>query len=75
MLLVVAALAMGVGAEQYVGETIGSLHINHRASLRIARQEQAAGIGQVAEALAHLDRVTQQNAALVQQMAAAAASL
>ena len=58
MLLVVAALAMGVGAEQYVGETIGSLHINHRASLRIARQEQAAGIGKSVPVKSELPALT-----------------
>ena len=58
MLLVVAALAMGVGAEQYVGETIGSLHINHRAILRIARQEQAAGIGKSVPVKSELPALT-----------------
>ena len=37
--------------------------------------EQSHGIGQVGEAVAHLDQVTQQNAALVEQSAAAAESL
>ena len=40
-----------------------------------ASQQQAGGIGQVGEAVSHLDSVTQQNAALVEQSAAAAASL
>ncbi|MEE9476725.1 MAG: hypothetical protein V3V71_08735, partial [Roseateles sp.] len=40
-----------------------------------ATQEQTTGIGQVSEAIAQLDRVTQQNAALVEQAAAAADSL
>ena len=40
-----------------------------------ASQEQASGIGQVGEAVSQLDSVTQQNAALVEQSAAAAESL
>ena len=38
-------------------------------------QEQATGIGQVGDAVAQLDQVTQQNAALVEQSAATTASL
>jgi methyl-accepting chemotaxis protein-1 (serine sensor receptor) len=37
--------------------------------------EQSSGIGQVNQAVTEMDRVTQQNAALVEQIAAAAASL
>jgi methyl-accepting chemotaxis protein-1 (serine sensor receptor) len=40
-----------------------------------ASNEQAAGVGQVGEAVQNMDQVTQQNAALVEQMAAAASSL
>jgi methyl-accepting chemotaxis protein-1 (serine sensor receptor) len=40
-----------------------------------ASQEQTAGIGQVNQAVSEMDAVTQQNAALVEQSAAAAASL
>ena len=40
-----------------------------------ATQEQTAGIGQINEAVTQLDTVTQQNAALVEQSAAAADSL
>jgi methyl-accepting chemotaxis protein len=40
-----------------------------------ATQEQTAGIGQVSTAVAQLDQVTQQNAALVEESAAAAESL
>ncbi len=40
-----------------------------------ASQEQSQGIGQVGEAMTQLDRMTQQNAALVEQSAAAAESL
>lgn len=40
-----------------------------------ASNEQSAGVTQVGEALTQLDRVTQQNAALVEEMSAAAGSL
>ncbi|HRO83151.1 MAG TPA: methyl-accepting chemotaxis protein, partial [Alicycliphilus denitrificans] len=40
-----------------------------------ASQEQANGVAQVGEAVAALDQTTQQNAALVEQMAAAADGL
>lgn len=45
------------------------------AEITAASQEQSQGIGQVNEAVAQMDRVTQQNAALVEEAAAAAASL
>ena len=40
-----------------------------------ASNEQATGVAQVGEAVTEMDRTTQQNAALVEQMAAAASSL
>ena len=40
-----------------------------------ASSEQSAGVGQVGEAVTQMDQATQQNAALVEEMAAAAASL
>jgi aerotaxis receptor len=40
-----------------------------------ATQEQSRGIGQVNQAVVHIDDITQQNAALVEQAAAAAGSL
>lgn len=40
-----------------------------------ASSEQSAGVGQVGEAVIQMDQATQQNAALVEQMAAAASSL
>jgi hypothetical protein len=40
-----------------------------------ASREQVAGIGQVNDAVTQMDGVTQQNAALVEQSAAAAAAL
>jgi methyl-accepting chemotaxis protein-1 (serine sensor receptor) len=52
---------------QHVSQMIGE--ISH------AAVEQSGGIGQVGQAVADLDRVTQQNAALVEESAAAAESL
>ncbi|HEU4844394.1 MAG TPA: methyl-accepting chemotaxis protein [Burkholderiaceae bacterium] len=43
--------------------------------ISIASREQSIGVDQVNAAIAHLDQVTQQNAALVEEAAAAAASL
>ena len=40
-----------------------------------ASNEQALGVAQVGEAVKQMDEVTQQNAALVEEMAAAASSL
>lgn len=40
-----------------------------------ATNEQASGVSQVGEAIAQMDQVTQQNAALVEQMAASASAL
>ena len=40
-----------------------------------ASAEQANGVSQIGEAVTHMDQATQQNAALVEQMAAAASSL
>jgi aerotaxis receptor len=45
------------------------------AQISSATSEQSTGISQVGQAVAHLDQVTQQNAALVEQSAAAASSL
>ena len=43
--------------------------------IRTASSEQALGVTQVNQAVAQLDQMTQQNAALVEESAAAAASL
>jgi methyl-accepting chemotaxis protein len=40
-----------------------------------AMREQSTGVGQVGEAIAQLDQTTQQNAALVEETAAASQSL
>jgi methyl-accepting chemotaxis protein len=45
------------------------------AEINAATAEQAAGISQVGEAVSHMDQATQQNAALVEESAAAAESL
>ena len=45
------------------------------AEIASAAIEQSSGIGQINDAVAQMDRVTQQNAALVEQSAAAAESL
>ena len=56
-----------VGSVQRVGDIIGEI--------TAAASEQAQGIGQVNTAVNQLDQMTQQNAALVEQSAAAAHSL
>jgi aerotaxis receptor len=45
------------------------------AEITAASREQALGIGQVGQAVAHLDEMTQQNAAMVEQSSAAATSM
>jgi len=56
-----------VGSVQRVGDIVGEI--------TAAAAEQAGGIGQVNQAVGQLDQMTQQNAALVEQSAAAAHSL
>ena len=56
-----------VGSVQRVGDIIGEI--------TAAASEQAGGIGQVNQAVGQLDQMTQQNAALVEESAAAAHSL
>ena len=56
-----------VGSVQRVADIIGEINS--------AAAEQAAGIGQVNGAVGEIDRMTQQNAALVEQSAAAASSM
>jgi hypothetical protein len=45
------------------------------AEIAAASTEQASGVGQVGEAVTHMDKATQQNAAMVEEMAAAASGL
>ena len=62
-----AAMTEIVSSVQRVGDIIGEISA--------AASEQSAGIGQVNQSVGEIDRMTQQNAALVEQSAAAAASL
>ena len=45
------------------------------AEVSMAAKEQTAGVGQISESVSHLDRTTQQNAALVEETAGASESL
>jgi methyl-accepting chemotaxis protein len=45
------------------------------AEIAAGSAEQASGVGQVGEAVTHMDKATQQNAAMVEEMAAAATGL
>lgn len=56
-----------VGSIQRVRDLVGEISF--------ASNEQSAGVAQVGEAVTQMDQSTQQNAALVEQMAAAASSL
>jgi len=56
-----------VSSVQRVGDIIGEI--------TAAASEQSAGIGQVNSSVGEIDRMTQQNAALVEESAAAAESL
>lgn len=57
------AVAQSVASIEKVNQTISEVDVSSR--------EQSTGIGQVGEAVAQMDSVTQQNAALVEQTAAA----
>jgi len=65
----------------HAGETMGEIVAAVKrvtdimAEISAASIEQGAGIGQVNTAIAQMDKVTQQNAALVEEVAAAAGSL
>ncbi len=58
-------------------EVVGAIrHVTELMSqISDASREQSLGVSQVGEAVAQMDRVTQQNAALVEEMASAAGSL
>jgi aerotaxis receptor len=64
-------------AQARMGEALGSVAqvASVLASISHSSQEQQSGISQVNEAVTHLDGITQQNAALVEQLAAAASSV
>ncbi|SFE09123.1 methyl-accepting chemotaxis protein [Paracidovorax konjaci] len=64
-------------AGQTMGEIVGSIRrvSDIVAEITTASVEQTSGISQVGDAVGQMDQVTQQNAALVEESAAAAASL
>ncbi|MGE5450610.1 MAG: methyl-accepting chemotaxis protein [Acidobacteriota bacterium] len=61
------AMADIVASIRRVADIIGEI--------TVASQEQSQGVAQVGEAITHMDRATQQNAAMVQDMATSAAGL
>jgi len=77
----VARVGQGSALANEAGGAIGGLLVAVRevsdlmAEIAAASEEQSAGIQQVNEAVVQMDTVTQQNAALVEESAAAAASL
>jgi methyl-accepting chemotaxis protein len=60
-----------------IGEIVASSQAVNQvlAAIALSASEQARGVSQTTQAVNELDNVTQQNAALVEQTAAAAASL
>ena len=74
-------VAEGCKLVEQAGSTMDEIvvHVRRVANLMsevsTANQDQSAGIAQVNQAVGHMDSVTQQNAALVEQAAAAAQSL
>ena len=77
----VERVAQGSAMVDQAGETMTEVvHSIRRVNdlmgeISAASSEQASGVGQVGEAVTQMDQVTQQNAALVEEMAAAASSL
>ncbi|CAN5191949.1 methyl-accepting chemotaxis protein [soil metagenome] len=69
--------AQALGAGQTIGELVASVKrvSDIVAEISAASAQQAHGIDEINEAVSHLDQATQQNAALVEQSAAAAESL
>ena len=65
------------GAGQVIGDVVDQVRkvTSLIGEISQAAREQSAGIGQVNAAVAHMDQATQQNAALVEESAAAAQSL
>jgi len=64
-------------AGQTMAEIVGSIRrvTDIMGEISAASSEQSAGVAQVGEAIVHMDQVTQQNSALVEESAAAAESL
>jgi methyl-accepting chemotaxis protein len=60
-----------------MGEVVASIKrvTDIMGEISAASAEQSAGVAQVGEAVTNMDQATQQNAALVEEMAAAASSL
>jgi methyl-accepting chemotaxis protein len=77
----VERVAQGTALVDKAGETMTEVVSSIRrvtdlmGEISAASNEQAAGVSQVGEAVTQMDQVTQQNAALVEEMAAAASSL
>ena len=77
----VEKVSSGTRVVQGAGSTMQELVSNARrmndflADISTAAREQSAGVTQVGSAVSELDRMTQQNAALVEQTAASASSL
>jgi methyl-accepting chemotaxis protein len=70
-------LALVDRAGSTMGEVVGSIQRVSQlmSEVSVASREQSAGIAQVGSAVSQMDQATQQNAALVEESAAAAASL
>ena len=64
-------------AGQTMGQVVASVQqlASIMSEITVASREQSAGIGEINTAVTHMDTMTQQNAALVEQAAAAAESL
>lgn len=77
----VEQVAIGAGVVQRAGTTIEEIVVSARrvsellASIAISAREERVGIGQVGEAIQELDRMTQQNAALVEETVGTAHTL
>ncbi|MBC7681743.1 MAG: methyl-accepting chemotaxis protein, partial [Ferruginibacter sp.] len=77
----VARVAQGTALVDQAGSTMAEMVQSIRQLTEImgqisaASSEQAIGVAQVGEAVIHIDQATQQNAALVEEMAAATSSL
>jgi methyl-accepting chemotaxis protein len=72
-----AGSQLAADAGQHMERIVGSVHqvADLIGAISIASQEQSAGIAEVNGAIGYMDEVTQQNAALVEQAAAAADSM
>ena len=77
----VEQVEQGTGVVHRAGSAIQSIVDSARrvnvllGEISVGAREQAQGVGQVGQALQELDRMTQQNAALVEQTAAAASAM